>query len=224
MITAQVESNNAQLLANPVIVTVENKPATITISEEEPYQEVMQSLTGPPMTSTQFKDIGTVLEVTPRVTHDEHILVDVSVKQSSLVRYTPEGSPVEAKREADTTLRTSDGQTIFIGGLRRFDDTNDVTKLPVLGDIPVLNFAFRHNNKQQRCTELLLFLTCNILPDEMPELTPQQQAEYERLDNAPLVPDAQRALGRDALHPLGKRSPFWKRERMRSEQGIHTDK
>ena len=179
LITGEVVSNNAQLLATPMVVTVENEMASIVISEEEPYDEKTSSTTGPVMTSTAFKDIGTVLEVTPQVTHDDHILVDVMAKQSSVSRYATNGVPVEAKREASTSLRARNGQTIYIGGLRRLDELNDVEKVPILGDVPVMNFMFRHNTRTEKCTELLIFMTCNVLPDEAGPLSPELQAKYE---------------------------------------------
>ncbi len=213
LISAQVESSKARLLANPVISTVENQKATITISEEQPYDEKTQSVTGPPMTSTAFKDIGTVLEVTPRVTHDDHILVEVNAKQSSFRGYARNDVPIEIKREAQTTLRTDNGQTVFIGGLRRFDTIADVSKVPVLGDVPVLNFLFRHNKRDERCTELLIFLTCNVIPDKIPDLTPKMQAEHDRLKHVPEVPDAEGNLFRSILHPKDERDPIWRRSR-----------
>ena len=211
IIAAQVASANAHLLGNPVIVTVENKPAKINIASEYPYLEQTQSVTGPPMANVEFKDIGVVLEVTPRVTHDDHILVDVMAKYSRALRNPVGDVPIEEKREAQTTLRTKNGQTIFIGGLRSYDDKANVTKVPVLGDIPVLNFFFRRNVVDKKCTELMIFVTCNILPDELPSLTTQQQATYDRFEEHPDVPDAQRDVFRNTLHPNRDRKPLWRR-------------
>ena len=210
-IAAEVRSNNAQLLANPTIVTVENKPARIAIAEEIPFQELTQSLTGPPIATTEFKEVGTVLSVTPRVTHDNHILIDIDAKQSDLKGESVTGVPPEDKREAQTTLRLADGQTAYIGGLRRFDDDLSVRKTPILGDIPVLNLLFRNQSVIKESIELLIFLTCHVLPDEVPDLTPSQKEKFDLLGaTGPEDVDGTRALVRNYVHPEDQRDPFWK--------------
>ncbi|GMW02568.1 MAG: hypothetical protein AMXMBFR84_37040 [Candidatus Hydrogenedentota bacterium] len=209
-IAAEVANNNAQILANPSVVTLENKPATISIVQEFPYQEITQGLTGPPVASTEFKPIGVSLDVTPAVTHDNDIIVEILAKQSSVSGVTDTGVPIEDKREADTTLRTQNGQTVFIGGLRRIDDVLGVSKVPVLGDIPVINFMFRNTTSEKTNTELLIFLTCNVKEPALPNLTTTEQYEYDKLDATPKVPDAQRQMYKDYVKPHTTRDPLWK--------------
>jgi type II secretory pathway component HofQ len=211
-ISAQIDNSNARLLANPVVVTVENQKATINISNEIPYQESKQSLTGPPMVSTAFKDIGILLEVTPKVSHDDHILAKINAKQSHQSGVF-NNIPIEAKRTTETTLRTKNGQTIFIGGLRRLDDSTQAKKVPVLGDIPVLNILFRNNVIQKQSTELLVFLTCNVLPDEIAPLSPELQSVHDELDNTPKVPTKRGGIGRTMLRPkeVTDREWHWRR-------------
>ena len=210
VIGAEVRSNNAEILATPTIVTVENKPARISIAQEIPFQELTQTTTGPPIATTEFKEVGTVLEVVPRVTHDNHIIVDVDAKQSDTKGESITGIPPEDKREAQTTLRVRDGQTIFIGGLRRFDDELTVRKTPVLGDIPVLNFLFKNQQVIKESVELLIFLTTHVLPESMPELTPYQKERFDELGGQPHHVDATRALVRGYIHPEEQRDPFYK--------------
>lgn len=209
-IAAEVQSRNAQILASPSIVTVENQPATISIVQEFPYQEITQGLTGPPVASTSFKPIGVTLEVTPRITHSNDTIVEIQAKQSSVSGLTESGVPIEDKREAHTTLRAQDGRTIFIGGLRNTSDRLNVSKIPVLGDIPVLNFMFRNTNAQKQNTELLIFLTCRVMDQELPDLTATQQESFDKLDATPKVPDGQRAMFHDQLRPQDMRDPMWK--------------
>ncbi len=209
-IAAEVQSRNAEILANPSVVTVENKPATISIVQEFPYQEITQGLTGPPVASTEFKPIGVTLEVTPRVTHDKSTIVEVQAKQSSVSGLTESGVPIEDKREAQTTLRAQDGRTIFIGGLRNVTDRLSVSKVPVLGDIPVLNLAFRSRDLEKINTELLIFLTCRVMGEELPELSPAHQDEFNKIGLVPDVPDSQRAMFRDIAKPQEMRDPAWK--------------
>ncbi len=213
IIAAEVSSRNAELLANPTIVTVENKPAVINITQEFPYQELTQTSEGGSIGTTKFKEIGTILTVTPRVTHDNHIIAAIEAKESTVVGFTSAEVPIEAKREATTTLRLRDGQTIFIGGMRSYEDRLTVRKTPILGDIPILNFLFSHKRSEQTNTELLIFLTCSVLPDDMPELTPYEKRRFDELGGTPQKVDGTRALVRSYIHPEDQRDPFYKWKR-----------
>ena len=208
-ISAEVSSGNAKLLTNPQVVTIENQLAKISIAQEIPYREIRQSEAGGTQTTTSFKEVGTVLEVTPRVTHEDDVIVKIEVKQSD-TKGEFEGIPIEDKREAGTTLRARDGQTIFIGGLRKFDDTRDVRKVPFLGDIPVANFLFRSNVNRTEINELMIFLTCHVLQEHVPDLTPYQQMKYDELGGTPLVPTTERDVMGNIVHPGRVREPFWK--------------
>jgi len=210
-IRARVESTDAELLANPVVVTVENKPATINISREIPYQELTQTSEGGQLATTKFKDIGTVLKVTPRVTHDDHILVTVDAKQSNTTGESVTGVPIESKRQAQTELRMKNGQSIYIGGLRSFDSDKANRKVPVLGDIPVVNTLFKSQDVRSQHTELLIFMTCNILPDDhFPDLTPFQQEKFDQLGAKPRTVNGTRDLVRTYTHPEEQRDPIYK--------------
>jgi len=183
-----------------VVLTLENEPADISISQEIPYVELSQTNLGGSQTSTRFKEIGTVLTVTPRVTHDKTIICNLEAKES-LINGTFEGVPIEDKREISSTMSLSDGQTIFIGGLRKSDNESTVKKLPILGDVPVVNFLFRSNQRKEQVNELLVFLKCSVIDKDKQELTPHQQ---EVLETAPpVVPrvDAWETTMYDTKHP-----------------------
>ncbi len=213
IIAAEVTSKNAELLANPTVTTIENKTAVINITQEFPYQELTQTSEGGSIGSTKFKEIGTILEVTPRVTHDNNIIAAIDAKESSILGFTSAEVPIEAKRQAQTTLRLADGQTIFIGGMRSFEDRLTVRKTPILGDIPILNFLFSHKRSEQTNTELMIFLTCNVLPDDMPELTPYEKGRFDKLGGTPQKVDGTRELVNSYIHPEEQRDPFYKWKR-----------
>jgi type IV pilus assembly protein PilQ len=207
VIAAEVRTQNAELLASPLLITVENKAARISIAEEVPYQELTQTTTGPPIASTEFKEVGTVLQVTPRVTHDDHIIVEVDAKQSDVKGLSVTGVPSEDKREIQTELRVRNGQTIFIGGLRRFDDDLNMRKTPILGDIPILSLFFKNQNIVKEKVELLIFLTCHILPEDIPSLSPYHKNRFDLLGNKGEINTAQ-DLVRGYIHP--ETPPVWK--------------
>lgn len=210
VISAEVANSNANIIANPALVTAENEEAMISIVMEWPYIEVNQTQQGGAMTNTEFKEIGTVLKVTPRVTHDNDILLNINAQQSSIFDFSPTGVPVTNTRNAQTSLRARDGQTVFIGGLRRMDDTLRIRKVPILGDVPIAGFLFRNTQNEKTNTELLVFLTSTVMGDQLPDLTPEQQYKHDTLDRYPEVPDAQRTVFRTVLKPGEIREPLWK--------------
>lgn len=218
-IAAEANARNAEILSTPQLIIAENETGNISIVDEFPYQEITQTTQGPPVATTEFKPIGVTLEVSPRVTHNNDIITEVQAKQSSVNGITETGVPIEAKREASTTLSIRDGQTIFIGGLRRHDDRLEVNKVPVLGDIPVVNFLFRNTKGEKVNSELMIFLTCRVLGEHLPELTPKQQENFEKLGETPEVPDAQRSVFRSFWKPGEMRDPLWKRSQPDPQPG-----
>ena len=183
LIQMEIRNRNGRLVSNPVLLTLENSPAEISISQEIPYTELTQTGAGGQQTSTRFKEVGTVLSVTPRVTHDKTIICTIEGKESTTTG-TFQGVPIEDKREISSTMRMGNGQTIFIGGLRKSDGNSSVKKVPVLGDVPIINFMFRQSQRKEQINDLLVFLTCTVIDENYPKLTPEQQ---EIVDTAPPV-------------------------------------
>ncbi len=201
LIQAEVRNRNAHLVSNPVLLTLENEAAHISISQEIPYQELQQTAAGGQMTSTSFKNVGTVLSVTPRVTHDNTIIAEIDGKESTVVGDF-QGIPIEDMREIQTTMRMGNGQTIFVGGLRKSNDISSSTKIPILGDLPLVNFMFRTRSRNEQINELMVFLTCNVIDGEHPpRLTGYEQDVYEKAP--PIVPrvDAWDSIKYDIMNP-----------------------
>ncbi|HDP36040.1 MAG TPA: hypothetical protein ENN29_13130 [Candidatus Hydrogenedentes bacterium] len=200
MIQMEVRNRNAHLVSNPVVLTLENESAEISISQEIPYIELSQTSAGGSQTSTRFKEVGTVLVVTPRVTHDNTIITTIEGKESNLAGQF-QGIPIEDKREIMSTMRMGNGQTIFVGGLRKSSANSSARKIPVLGDVPIVNFMFRSNQRTEQINELLVFLTCSVIDSEYPELTPYQREAYEKAP--PIVPrvDAWETTMYEVAHP-----------------------
>lgn len=218
VIQAEVRNGNGHLVSNPVVATVENKPATITISQEIPYIDLTQTSQGGALTNTRFKQVGTVLEVTPRVTHDNHIIVEIKGKESVIVGEF-NGVPIEDLRQVTSTLHINSGQTIFVGGLRKRNDSATIKKIPVLGNIPILNVAFKTNQRKAQVNELLIFLTCSVIEQELPELTPEQKEAYESGKNAPMKTDVEKYLGHDILKPNESFLPPYKWKKATKKTG-----
>jgi type IV pilus assembly protein PilQ len=208
-IQAEVRNLNGKFVSNPVVFTVENKPAKIEIVRDIPYVEVKQTNQGGSQTNTEFKQIGTILEVTPRVTHDGYIIADIQAKESD-TNGEFNGIPIEDRRSVQTTMHMKDGQTIFMGGLRKRSDSTTIRKIPVLGDIPVANVLFRNHSQVERTTELLVFMTCNVIDKENNQMTPKQQMVHDDGKHLDMSVNAMQDVWRSLKNPRGSEDPMYK--------------
>lgn len=200
LVQLEVRNRNAHLVSNPVLTTLENEPAEISISQEIPYIEIRESGAGGSQTNTQFKEVGTVFTVTPKVSNDDTIITTIEGKESNLFGEF-QGVPIEDKREVRSTMRMGNGQTIFVGGLRKNAATSSTKKIPVLGDVPVVNFLFRNNQRVEQINELMVFLTCTVVPEDIPELTPYQRNSLDKATPGEPYVDAWETNIHEVMHP-----------------------
>ena len=157
---ALIQDKKANLLASPSIATLSGKEARIIIGEKFPYTEKTQTTTGTTET-TRFIDVGTTLRVTPFVSPDGWITMNVHPEVSS-VSASLDAGPRITTREADATIRVKDGQTIIIGGLINKQDDRTTGGIPGLKNIPVVGKLFSHNSEDWQETELTVFITPRI--------------------------------------------------------------
>ena len=161
-IDALVRDGRANLLASPSIAVINGQEARIVIGEKFPIKERTQTTTGTTET-TKFVDIGTTLKVNPQINDDGYITLsihpEVSSAQSSLVG----DAPRITTREADTTVRVKEGETLVIGGLIQQKDDSSRDRMPVLGYIPVLGYLFSRSASDKEQRELAVFITPRIL-------------------------------------------------------------
>lgn len=176
-IDALIQDNKAHLLASPSIATLSGKEARIIIGERYPYKEKTQTTTGTTET-TKFVDIGTTLRVTPQVSPDGWITMNVHPEVSSLTSSLDAG-PRIATREADATIRVRDGETIIIGGLIKRQDDRVKGRIPIIGHIPILGWLFTKASSDLTSTELVVFITPRIIrtPEEMKAIESTRQKE-----------------------------------------------
>lgn len=160
-IDALVRNGKAHLLASPSIAVINGQEARIVIGERFPYKERTQTTSGTTET-TKFVDIGTTLKVNPQINDDGYITLSLHPEVSSLVSALDAG-PRVATREADTTVRIKEGETLVIGGLIRQTDNRTTDRIPVLGNIPLLGMLFSRTDRDVEQTELAVFITPRIL-------------------------------------------------------------
>ncbi|HOZ46880.1 MAG TPA: secretin N-terminal domain-containing protein [Candidatus Hydrogenedentes bacterium] len=137
-----------------------------------------------PQNSISFIDVGTILSVTPRITEDSNILLDISAEESTYTMREVVGAdetstvPEKMMNRAETQVLVHDNQTIVIGGLRTNNLSDDVDKVPFLGDVPLLGRAFRNVSKKHDNQQLLVFITTTLV-DEYTQPEAEQLATME---------------------------------------------
>jgi general secretion pathway protein D len=148
-------------------MTQNNQEAIINVGQEVPYLESTQeTATGGVLTSYDFRDVGVILTVTPRINKSGTISLDVNQQINSLIEFTLFNAPVIAKREAATFVTVKDGQTMIIGGIIKDDKTETVHKTPILGDIPFVGRLFQRKDNRAEKTELMVFITPHVVYDD----------------------------------------------------------
>jgi general secretion pathway protein D len=187
MLNALRTNLDAKLLANPRILVLDNESANIKIVQEIPYQELTQSSGGGNIGTTVFKNVGVELTVTPHVTRDGLIRLTIKPKfstQVSVAQIAVPGTasksdvPVIDSREASTIAFAKDGQTIVMGGLRKQEKRQDISKVPILGDIPMVGALFTSNTESLKTTELIVFVTPRIVTQ--PVLSDEELHQYSK--------------------------------------------
>lgn len=156
-----------QVLSTPRIFTSNNAQAQINISQRVPYVLSSRTDANNNLTFTYaFEDVGIILTVTPRITSNGYVTMEVNQTANDLQGFTDFNAPIINQREADTTVSVKDGETIILGGIIRNSVTSTVKKIPLLGDIPLLGNLFKSTDKSNVKTELLVFLTPRVVRNE----------------------------------------------------------
>lgn len=167
------------ILSKPYLVTLDNEEAIIEVGDQIPYKVLNQY----GITSYEFKSATVKLSVTPHVNNDNTITVIIRPNADFQNGQTPDGIPIIATRKADTKVTVQNGKTIVIGGLMRESTTETISKVPILGSIPLIGALFRSKVQLFTKTELVVFLTPKILTTELArtELIPEKRLSEDAL-------------------------------------------
>ncbi len=162
-LSAMEKTGNGEIVSQPKVVTSDKETAKILKGQEVPYQEASSS----GATSTSFKEAALSLEVTPQITPDNRIIMEVKVtKDAPDFGNALNGVPPINKNEVNAKVLVNDGETIVIGGVFSNTQTKAVDKVPFLGDLPFLGRMFRRDVVQDKKSELLVFLTPRIMNNQ----------------------------------------------------------
>jgi len=159
-ISALEADGRGKVVSRPRVVTADQTKALIEQGTELPYQTASAS----GATSITFRKANLKLEVTPQITPDGSVVLEVDVNRDSVGQITPAGFAINTKH-VKTQVRVEDGGTVVLGGIFEETDRNNEAKVPGLGDMPGLGWLFKNRDQAQRKSELLIFLTPRVMAD-----------------------------------------------------------
>jgi type IV pilus assembly protein PilQ len=159
-LSALEEDGSGRIISSPRVITADQVQAVVEAGEELPYQQATSS----GATSVTFQKAQIRLQVTPQITPEGNVILDVDVNKDSVGRSTSAGFAIDTKH-VKTTALVENGGTVVLGGLFQQTESNVVDKIPFLGDIPFLGNLFKSTTKLQTRTELLIFITPRIITD-----------------------------------------------------------
>ncbi len=163
-LNALVSQGHAEILATPRIVTLNNKEANLLIGQTYPVVYYDSQFGGQ---QVQFVDIGVKLRLTPTIGPDGSVTAELHPEYSAIEGFAG-GYPIIANRKIDSTLRVGDGQTIVLGGLLRDEDSQTLTKMPGLADIPIVGKIFQNKQRTHERDEVVFLITPHVIRPNSP--------------------------------------------------------
>jgi general secretion pathway protein D len=193
---AIAQAGKAQLLSRPSVLARDGQPAEIVVGQDVPLVSGVSYYTSGgstvPIINTTYTDVGIILDVTPYIGQNGYVQMilqpQISSVDSTLSQTIAPGvsAPYLDVRSANTVVITPNGQTVVIGGLMENDKNSSNSKIPILGDIPLLGNLFKSSNKSDSKSELLIFVTPHIVraPEELPALTSSVSQQNSLVTNS----------------------------------------
>jgi len=159
-LSALEAEGKGNVVSSPRVVTADQTKARIEQGEEIPYQQATSS----GATSISFKKASLRMEVTPQITPEGNVILDLEVNKDSRGALTAAGPAINTK-QVKTQVLVENGGTVVIGGIFQQDERNEINKVPLLGDIPFIGYLFQNRVRTTNKTELLIFITPKIVTD-----------------------------------------------------------
>ena len=196
LFSASIFSTAVNVLSTPQILTADNAEAEIIVGENVPFitqNNVNTVNSGVVSNYIERKDVGITLKLTPQITEGDYVKLDIyqeisaleNISSNNLIAIITSVGPTTTKRSTKTNVVVRDGQTVVIGGLMQDKVTDTTSKVPLLGDIPLIGWLFKNNSKEHTKTNLLVFLTPHIIRDskELEGLTGDKRMEISGEDD-----------------------------------------
>ncbi len=166
-------NSDVNVLSTPHILTTDNEDAEILVGQNIPYQAGFTSSLGgtnltswTPIVSIQRQDVALKMKIKPQINQSDYVKLHIEQEVSEVAGTDPVLGPTTTKRSAKTVVVVKDQQTVAIGGLMRDNQSVSISKVPILGDIPIIGWLFKNKDTKTTKTNLLLFLTPYIISDK----------------------------------------------------------
>jgi len=189
LLVALERDADANILSAPTVLTTDNQEAEIVAGQNVPFvasRSTSDVNLGNTFTTIERRDVGITLRIVPQISEGGSVRLDLFEEVSDVISNDPQLGPTTTIRSATTTVVSRDGQTVVIGGLLFDNAIRSQTKVPFLGDIPVIGNFFRFNRVQNRKTNLLIFLTPHIIRNERDQtelsISERQRKVFDALD------------------------------------------
>ncbi|SDB98926.1 type II secretion system protein GspD [Halanaerobium congolense] len=164
-------SSDSKTLARPSLMTLNGEEANLSITDKEPYAVQEEDDDGDITTTWEYAEAGVKLTFTPWITENDEIELKIAPEVSSFYEINPDRysnidttpPPATKTRSVETTLRLNNNETFVIGGLIQTDGEGKITKIPLLGDLPIFGELFKSRSKSESTNELLIFVTPRII-------------------------------------------------------------
>jgi general secretion pathway protein D len=193
LITAAQTDNNFNVIATPQLMTLDNEEASVVVAENIPFSTRVDegtAVTDRAIQSLEYRDVGVTLKVTPQINERRFVKLKIFEEISRVVSETTQVTPTQVvlaptttKRTAETNVQVRDGQTVVIAGLVGDNVDVSTTKVPCLGDIPLVGWLFKSETRNTTRTNLLIFLTPYIVatPEEADEIYRQKSTYMDEI-------------------------------------------
>ena len=156
--------SNTKILASPHILTANNEEATITVGERIFFNSTaINPTTGTPIPKVEKENVDLTLTIKPNISHTNYVTLSMELESSAVSGFSQDGLPQVSKRKTKQNVTVKNGQTVVVSGLVKTTETERYSKIPLLGDIPILGWLFRNSSLSKRRSNLVVFLTPHVV-------------------------------------------------------------
>ncbi|MGD8335682.1 MAG: type II secretion system secretin GspD [Desulfobacterales bacterium] len=185
LVQAVKEERDVNIVSTPQILVTDQEEAKINVGKNIPFQTGTASSFDQNFDTFEYRDVGTILKVTPQISDNETVRLNIGL-EVSLLESTTDFKPTTLKRTIDTSVLVKDSGTVVIGGLIENSPARSENKVPLLGDIPLLGRLFKYQTQSQQKTNLLVFLTPRVLKKsaDASSLDQEKEARFDALQKS----------------------------------------
>lgn len=189
ILNAQIGKSNFAIISAPQVLTLDNQEAEINVGSDVPVRvNSFTNVTGTQSNSFEYRPVGIKLKFTPQVNKNRMVTLNILQEVKTISSRDANDNPIISKKEIKTFVRVQDSQTIVIGGLVSNERNTTVTKVPILGELPIVGFLFRRNSTAVTKRNLMLFITPHILTnraiaDKVTEDLREDQIRDNKINN-----------------------------------------